>query len=308
MDVLSDLLIRARVGHTDVHLLRQSPPWSLAFAAGGDDEIVVLATLGGPAHLRTDSGHDAPLGADAVMVVKATGYTVADNPATAPQALIKDGRKILLGSEVAAIRPLAARTYGDGSAHGLLRGAYRLHGAVGARLLDLLPEVSVTPADPRVGTLLNLLAAEASRSEPGQDAVLHRLLESVLVLSLRGLLDRPGFTPPGWYLATADPQLGGALQAMHDDPGAGWTVATLAAAAGLSRARFAARFTEVVGHPPLTYLTEWRMTLAADALRDTDDTVAAIARRVGYGDPFAFSVAFKRVTGVGPSAWRRDGP
>ena len=82
-------------------------------------------------------------------------------------------------------------------------------------------------------------------------------------------------------------------------------VAELGDKAGLSRAAFAARFTALVGRPPLTYLTDWRMALAADLLRDTDATVAAVAREVGYSDVFAFSVAFKRVRGASPSAWRR---
>nr|WP_260408627.1 AraC family transcriptional regulator [Planomonospora venezuelensis] len=73
----------------------------------------------------------------------------------------------------------------------------------------------------------------------------------------------------------------------------------------MSRAAFAARFTGLVGEPPLTYLTGWRMALGADLLRDTDMTVAAVARTVGYEDPFAFSVAFKRARGVSPSGWRR---
>ncbi|RZS31152.1 helix-turn-helix protein [Herbihabitans rhizosphaerae] len=81
---------------------------------------------------------------------------------------------------------------------------------------------------------------------------------------------------------------------------------TLAAKVGLSRAAFAARFAALVGEPPLTYLTGWRMTLAADLLRDTEETVAAVAGEVGYTDAFAFSVAFKRARGVSPSVWRRQ--
>jgi SRSO17 transposase len=91
-----------------------------------------------------------------------------------------------------------------------------------------------------------------------------------------------------------------------EDPARRWTVAELAARVGQSRATFAARFTGAVGEPPLTYLTGWRMALAADLLRDTEETVAAVAREVGYGDAFAFSVAFKRARGVSPSDWRRQ--
>jgi AraC-like DNA-binding protein len=95
------------------------------------------------------------------------------------------------------------------------------------------------------------------------------------------------------------------LRLLHEDPARRWTVAELAAAAGVSRATFAARFSALVGEPPLGYLTTWRMTLAADLLRDAEATVAAVAREVGYTDAFAFSAAFKRVRGVSPSVWRR---
>ncbi|WP_127934114.1 helix-turn-helix transcriptional regulator [Nonomuraea polychroma] len=95
--------------------------------------------------------------------------------------------------------------------------------------------------------------------------------------------------------------LGEALRLLHDNPAHRWTVASLATKVGLSRAAFAQRFTALVGQPPLGYLTDWRMTIAADLLRDTQQTVA---HQVGYSDPFAFSVAFKRASGRTPSAWR----
>jgi AraC-like DNA-binding protein len=96
-----------------------------------------------------------------------------------------------------------------------------------------------------------------------------------------------------------------ALQAMHREPGRDWTVAGLAAVGGLSRAPFARRFTELLGRPPLTYLTWWRMTVAAGLLRRTDLTVGAVAGQVGYGSEFAFAAAFKRRFGTPPGRYRR---
>jgi AraC-like DNA-binding protein len=128
----------------------------------------------------------------------------------------------------------------------------------------------------------------------------------VLVLALRAWCARPESTLPAWYKALTDPAIGDALRLLHEDPAHRWTVAALAAEVGMSRAAFAARFTTMVGEPPLTYLTAWRMTLAADLLRDTEATVAAVAREVGYEDAFAFSVAFKRARDVSPSVWRRQ--
>ncbi len=97
-----------------------------------------------------------------------------------------------------------------------------------------------------------------------------------------------------------------ALRAIHSDPARPWTVATLAAEAGLSRAPFARRFTAQLGQPPLTYLTWWRMTTAARLLRESDQPLTTVAARVGYASEFAFSAAFKRRYGVAPGRFRRS--
>ncbi|WP_214414432.1 AraC family transcriptional regulator [Sphaerisporangium fuscum] len=309
MDVLSDLLHRARAGNALVRQLIQRPPWSLTFADA--PPLTVVATLGGEASIRLGDAGAAPvrLAAGDIAVVSGTGpYTIADDPSTPPQVVIRGGRKHLVGGgEVGAERALGPRTYGDGlpGATIMLRAGYELHGDVGHRLLDILPPLAVVPAGPRTRAALDLLATEVARDEPGQDAVLHRMLDLLLVLALRAWCARPRAALPAWYRALADPAIGEALRLMHEDPAHRWTVAALAAKVGMSRAAFAARFAGLVGEPPLTYLTGWRMTLAADLLRDTEATVAAVARTVGYEDAFAFSVAFKRSRGVTPSAWRR---
>ncbi|MFC7741313.1 helix-turn-helix transcriptional regulator [Nocardiopsis composta] len=92
---------------------------------------------------------------------------------------------------------------------------------------------------------------------------------------------------------------------MHDDPAHPWSVAALAGATGVSRATLSRRFADTVGEPPMTYLTGWRIALAADRLSGTTDTVETIARRVGYANAFALSVAFKRVRGLTPTSYRQ---
>ncbi|MDR8411323.1 AraC family transcriptional regulator [Nonomuraea sp. 3-1Str] len=309
MDVLSDLLHRARTRSAMVRQLVQRPPWSMTFA--DVPPLTIVATLGGRASIRLDD--DAVpllLGAGDIALISATGrYTIADDPSTPPQVVVRGGRKYAVGGneDAAAGRSLAPRTYGDGlpGATTMLRGAYELRGDVGERLLDVLPPLAVVPAGPRTRAALDLLTTEAACDEPGQDAVLDRLLDLVLVLALRAWCARPEPGLPAWYRALGDPAVGDALRLLHEDPAHRWTVAALAAKVGMSRAAFAARFTGLVGEPPLTYLTNWRMTLGADLLRDTEATVAAVARTVGYEDAFAFSVAFKRARGVSPSIWRR---
>ncbi|MCK2218775.1 AraC family transcriptional regulator [Actinomadura sp. ATCC 31491] len=311
MDVLTDLLNRARARNALVRRLVQPPPWGITYADA--PPLTVAAALGGRAAIRAGDGPPTALAAgDIALVTAPGGYTITDDPATAPQYVIRGGRKFLPGGapvEWTGPEPVP-RTYGAGTAGGpagatvMLRGVYDLRGDVAARLLGLLPPLAVVPAGPRTRALLGLLSAEAASDEPGQDAVLARLLDLILVIALRAWCTRPEAAPPAWYRALSDPAIGEALRLLHEHPARRWTVAALAGEVGLSRAAFAQRFTGLVGRPPLGYLTDWRMTLAADLLRDGRETVAEVARRVGYQDAFAFSVAFKRARGATPSAWR----
>lgn len=293
-----------------VRQLIQRPPWSLTFAEA--PALTVVTTLAGHACVRFDDPGTAPvhLAAKDIALITGSGrYTIADAPSTPPQVVIHGRTKHVIQGDDAAPgmrRSLAPRTYGDGlpGATIMLRGAYELRGDVGERLLGMLPPLAVVPSGPGTRAALDLLATEVARDEPGQDAVLDRALDLLLVLALRAWCAGPDRAPV-WYQALADPAIGDALGLLHEDPAHRWTVAELAARVGMSRAAFAARFTALVGEPPLTYLTGWRMALGADLLRDTEATVAAVAHEVGYEDPFAFSVAFKRTRGVSPSIWRR---
>lgn len=315
VDALSDLLRRSRTGDADVRQLIQRPPWSMTFADA--PALTVFAALGGCAVLRLEDVPEAApaelAAGDIALVTQSRRHTISDDLTTAPQVVIRAGHKQWLGdpdqhAELAQL--LAPRTYGDGlpGATTVLRGTFDPQGDAGRRLLSTLPPLAVVAANPRTDVALDLLASEAAKDEPGQDAVLQRMLDLVLVLALREGCSR-GLERPTWYRALADPGIGAALERLHADPAHRWTVAELAVAAGMSRAAFAARFSELVGQPPLTYLTDWRMTVAADLLRDgSGTTVAAAARAVGYQDAFAFSVAFKRVKGVSPSRWGRGEP
>jgi AraC-like DNA-binding protein len=151
-----------------------------------------------------------------------------------------------------------------------------------------------------------LLADEIGKDEVGQEAVLDRLLDLLVVAALRAWFARPAAHAPAWYRAHTDPIAGCALRLLHNNPAHPWTVASLAREVGVSRAALARRFSELVGQPPMTFLTEWRLTLAADLLLEPDATVGAVARRVGYTSPFTFSTAFKRRYGVSPQAHRRQ--
>ena len=130
--------------------------------------------------------------------------------------------------------------------------------------------------------------------------MLDRLLDLLLIATLRAWFDRPGGDAPAWYRAQSDEIVGPALRLIYDDPARRWTVASLASEVGVSRAALARRFTELVGDPPMTFLTEWRLSLAADLLREPGATLGSVAHQVGYGSPYALSTAFKRSRGISP--------
>src|SRR5690606_6544236 len=142
---------------------------------------------------------------------------------------------------------------------------------------------------------------------PGTDAVVTSLLETLQLYILRAWSATAGeaCAHTGWAAALADPVVSKALDAIHRDPARRWTVESLGACAGMSRAAFARRFTSLVGRPPLAYLTWWRLATAARMLRESDASVAEVAARVGYGSEFAFSAAFKREYGLPPGRYRR---
>ena len=148
---------------------------------------------------------------------------------------------------------------------------------------------------------MGLLADEIAKDDPGQEAVLDRLLDLLLIARAARLVRPPRRRRrPRWYRAYSDPVVGKALRLHPPRPRASVDGRQLAAEAGVSRAALARRFTELVGEPPMTFLTDWRLSLAADLLLEPDATIGSVAHQVGYGSPFALSAAFKRVRGISP--------
>lgn len=310
MDVLSGLLDGPRA--RDAFLLRAvlDPPWSIRVC---DETPLSLVTVSrGHVHLAPDHGKSLRLGPGDVAVVRGTDhYTYADHPGSAPQVVIHPDQRCTSvdGTELFSIAEdwgdKAVRTWGNavtGSTM-LLIGSYRLDGEISRRVLDALPTVLMLTADEWNSPLTTVLGNEIGRDLPGQQTILDRLLDLMLITVLRTWFDRGD--APAWYAARHDAVVGKALALIHDAPHRPWTVTALARETGVSRAGFAARFTELVGEPPMTYLTSWRLGLAADLLRDTDATIGAVAGKVGYGSPYALSSAFKRVLGVTPAQYRR---
>lgn len=296
MDVLTDLLQRSRARGAAFSRSRLRGDWGVQFPVAGT--LAIHAIVDGEMFAWTDdpSRSTRVLGGD-VLLLRASPHHLASAPGrpTVPFASLHDagGLSLRAGSSVGA------------AAADFCCGAYLFDGDLSRPLIDALPDLVRLrpPAGSPLRLTIDLLVSEMGGAGPGQQALLDRLLDVALVQALR-LWFRQADEVPGWFRAMDEPGLGDALRALHADPARSWTVAEMAQVVALSRSTFARRFTEVVGVPPLQYLAQWRVALAKERLRDTYDSLAAIARSVGYGSEFSFASAFKRQVGIAPGRWR----
>ena len=151
---------------------------------------------------------------------------------------------------------------------------------------------------------MQALASEMAEQAPGSEVIATRFAEVLFIQALRAhIASVEGWRNKGWLRAIFDPQMGTALNVIHDRVNASWTVESLAAAAGMSRSAFAARFKELLRQTPLEYVTEWRMQKAMQLLEQRDKKLIDVARSVGYESDAAFSKAFKRVVGASPGRY-----
>ncbi|WP_299512800.1 AraC family transcriptional regulator [uncultured Limnohabitans sp.] len=191
----------------------------------------------------------------------------------------------------------------DGVGADVVCGTIALGGGVHNPVSDSLPDVVLVPlsAMPGMKALLGLMRQEAFEDQPGRQAVLDRLCE-VLILQLLRHCMAQGITSGGLLAGLADAKLGKALRAMHEDPAKDWDLPSLAAATGMSRARFAHHFKAVLGHTPAHHLSQWRIQ-TAQQLMQQGQSIQQAAHAVGYGSASAFTRAFVRALGQTPGAW-----
>ncbi|MFH9727709.1 AraC family transcriptional regulator [Streptomyces sp. NPDC017254] len=310
MDVLSDVVAVTRTGRPRSAYVRWHAPWGQEFTSvPGSAGFQVI--LRGSCWLLPSDAEPVRLGeGDVVFLPHGGGHTLADSPGTpvtAPACGPDDHERY-----EAYASDSVDRSGDGGPATVVLCGAYRLDPSRTHPLLLTLPDLIHLPAHPdrhpEVRAAVTLLAAELENPRLGTDAAVPALLDALLLYILRiWFTQQPaGETTTGWAAALNDPPVTAALHAVHRDPAAPWTVARLAAEAGLSRAPFARRFAMLIGQPPLGYLTWWRMTTAAGLLRTSDAPLRSIAAQVGYTSEFAFANAFKRTHGTAPGAYRRE--
>lgn len=304
MDVLTNVLeslsLSSRV-HTRNEL---QGPWAIDMPPARYMAFHLLHR--GRAYLRVNGDRDflSLASGDLVVLPHGQGHLLVDVPETANTVVPVDTR-IESGSRPRFVFGQA------GPASTIVCGYFDVglgDGWTEHPLLPLLPRVIHLTADsgqstPWMQSTLQILADEAGSERPGTDAIVRRLTDVVFVQVIRSWLEREK-APPGWLGALRDPQVARALAAMHAAPERAWTVDDLADSARMSRSGFSARFTELVGRPPIGYLIRLRMRLAAGMLH-RGLRIREVAEQVGYGSEAAFSAAFKRERGIAPSRHRR---
>ncbi|MEG8280440.1 AraC family transcriptional regulator [Streptomyces sp. AHA2] len=306
MDPLSSLLSGIRAEGSVVTHAVLTQPWTIRFADAAP--LTMISVLRGGGTLLLPDGTERVVAAGDTAVVRGPEpFHLADHPATVHNPHAAYEIACFTTDTECTAQELGGIHWGADSAEAtaLIVGAYRASGHRHERLLRALPPVLVVEEDAEVCAWLETAAADAAQQTAGSQALMDRLLDWALVCTLRSWFDEAGADAPSWYRGLADPVLAPALQSFHDRPAQAWTVASLAARSGVSRALFAKRFTQLMGRPPLAYLTECRLDEAATLLTDTDRSIAQIARSVGYADAFGFSAAFKRHKGLSPSVYRR---
>jgi len=240
-------------------------------------------------------------GGDCFLLAPGSGYTLRDSLRTRPRSYCE------------AARPGSSNViqYGGGGAPTtIISGFFSFDGPSVKPMSQLLPALNLIKSEQArslaLHTTIQLLASEMTEQAPGSVVVANRLAEVLFIQTLRAhIASGKESCKRGWLRAIFDPQIGAALNAVHDNVDRPWTVESLAAAAGMSRSAFALRFKELLGQTPLEYVTDWRMQKAIQLLPQRDKKLIDIAQRVGYESDAAFSKAFKRIVGLTPGEYRR---
>lgn len=298
-DALSDVLRMVRLRACVYFVKDMAPPWGLDIPRTPNGPLHMV--LGGQCLLR-HGGRDISLRTgDAVLLPHGASHEMIDGPGTTPEPGIEVMERLIKDRDN---KPVPGSTR-------MLCGHFEWDGMLDHPLFRELPELMVTRgvfekegAEP-FRTIIDLITNESIGDAPGSAAVADRMGEVLFVSLLRTWMIE--HEPTTGVLATMnDARLSRALRHIHQNAGADVGLATLARIAGMSRTSFAVRFRNVMGKPPASYLTEWRMLQAKQLLLQTSIDMSEIIERVGYGSDAAFVRAFKRKFGETPARFRRN--
>ena len=304
MDVLTDVLTTLELKGWLSSRRELAPPWRYEFAPSKDSMFHVISH--GGAYLQVE-GEGAPIRVeDGDVLLFPTGHAHAlyDDPRSPLTRLVQLDYNPQRGYQV-------VNGEGEGPKLLMLCGAFHFAYPRGLPLLRRLPKLIHIPGTQGrmaqgCADIVGLIAREAAAQQPGAAVVLNRLTELLFIQVIRLWIDQQAAAAVGWGAALRDQPISAALGLIHQSPEHKWTVNELAAAVALSRSAFSARFTHLVGEPPLTYLTRWRMLRAARLLKN-EVGIETVATLLGYDSEVAFRKAFKREMGMPPAQYRRLG-
>ncbi len=295
VDPLSEVIALLRPQAVFTKGISGAGRWGVRYADFGHPSFAVVVE--GSCRLAVDGQEELVLEAgDFILLPRTPGFTMSGfEPVVAqhidPHAAANASEEVRHGRQ-------------DGPPSVRILGGYFVFGSEDSALLvSLLPgQVHVRGVE-RLSVLVRFLIDEAARQQPGRDLVLIRLVEILLVETLR--LTQASDAPAGLLRGLGDARLAQAIRRMHAEPARAWTMAELAGEAALSRSAFFDRFTRNVGMPPMGYLLAWRMALAKDLLGHRQIDIAEVAERVGYGSASTFSTAFSRHVGQPPGRYAK---
>jgi AraC-like DNA-binding protein len=296
MDPLSDMIALLRPSAAVSKPISGRGRWAVQYDAHDAPGFTLI--LSGAAWLILDGNEPLRLAeGDFLLLPTTPAFTLASEPHISGTRVTPRAEAVRHGDPDGAPDFMA------------LGGSFAFERVNAPLLLSLLPEHILIPASEgrstRFGRLIDLLAEECATDYPGKELIIRRMLEALLVEALRWRSLGDEAVPAGLLSGMQDPAIARALQAIHADVRASWTVAELASIAGMSRSAFSARFGEVLGCAPIEYLMRWRMALAKDALARGNKTLDRIAEEIGYESASAFSTAFRKRLGCPPGQFAR---
>lgn len=304
-DILSDICETLRVQATLYFRTDFSPPWAIevpAFAFAARFHLVVQ----GSCHVRLPSGRSVQLEeGDLALIPRGAAHVLADNADRQPMALER-------AIEASGYSGTGVFVFGKGDSSAsarLICGHFNFPKGADHVLLRALPDLIVLTLldrarQPFLDETLSLLARLVFKSGADAPTAVSKLSEVLLIEVIRASVNQ---SPELQRVISAltDQHVGRALALLHQKYANDWSVESLATSVGMSRSRFAERFTELVGVGPIKYLSEWRMQRAMYLIATSPLTVQEIAARVGYNSPAAFSRAFAQRFGAPPVEFKR---
>lgn len=306
MDALSAVLAPVRLQRTRWMFTVGRGPWGIALPATRCC-IRFHYLLRGSAWLGVEGASEPKValsGGDLAVLPLGSAHSLRDQPRSSTRRF-EDVSQCNTNDSLV----LHVEVGGKGAETTFVTGAFVLDDPLATPILAALPPLirmhpDAEAAVPSFLENIRFITREVEQNRPGSEIVLLRMADVIFIQILRAYLARAPEGGGGVLGALRDGSTAAALAAMHRRPEAPWTVASLAKEAGVSRSVFAARFAQLVGEPPLSYLTQLRMQKAAGLLRE-GATLAKASRLTGYASEASFSHAFRQWAGVAPGAWRR---